>query len=114
MRFHTRFVHEMIQFLSLCDKCQFKGKTKGDLQRHIHSIHEGKGPQCGLCDYRPIQKLSMTKRIELIHDNGHSTKYKEPSISTCIECGDTSTTKAGLENHTMFHKGEQLFNCEQC
>ena len=50
LRTHTRFVHYMIQFLTWCDKCPFKGKTRGDLQRHILWIHEGKGPQCGLCD----------------------------------------------------------------
>ena len=104
----------MIQFLTLCDKCPFKGKTQRDLQRHIFWIHEGKGPQCGLCDYRPTQKSSMTKHIELIHGNGQSTKYKAPSIRICIECGETSATKAGLDKHVMFHIGEKSFSCEQC
>ena len=51
-----------------------QGKTQGDLQRHIFWIHEGKGPQCGLCDYRPTDKSAMTKHIELI--NGKLTKHK--------------------------------------
>ena len=86
LRTHTHFMHYMIPFLTWCDKCPFKGKTRGDLQRHILWIHEGKGPQCGLCDYRPTQKSAMTKHIELIHA-GQLTKYKEPSFSICIECG---------------------------
>ena len=60
-----------------CGKCPFKGKTQGDLQKHILWLHEGKGPQCGLCDYKPTQKSAMTKHIELIY--GQLTKYKEPS-----------------------------------
>ena len=87
----------LIQFLPWCDKCPFQGKTQGDLQRHILWINEGKGPQCGLCDYRPTQKSAMTKHIELIY--GQLTKYKEPSFSICIECGFTSATKAGLDKH---------------
>ena len=66
----------MIQFLRWCNKCPFKGKTQGDLQRHILWIHEGKGPQCGLCDYRPTQKLVMKKHIELIHGNKLNTKNR--------------------------------------
>ena len=67
----------MIQFLPWCDKCPFKGKTQGDLQRHILWIHEGNWPQaqCELCDYRPTQKSAITKHIELIH--GQLTKYKK-------------------------------------
>ena len=90
-------MHYIIQFLPWCDKCPFKGKTQGDLQRHILWIHEGKGPQCELCDYRPTQKSAMTKHIELIH--GQITKYKEKSFSIGIECGYTSVTKAGLDKH---------------
>ena len=59
-----------------------QGKTQGDLQRYILWIHEGKGPQCGLCDYRPTHKLAMTKHIELIH--GQLTRYKLPYFSICI------------------------------
>ena len=81
-------MHYIIQFLPWCDKCPFKGKTQGDLQRHILWIHEGKGLQCELCDYRPTQKSAMTKHIELIHRQ--LPKYNEPSFSICIECGYTS------------------------
>ena len=68
-----------------CDKCPFKGKTQGDLQRHILWTWRS---QCRLCDYRLTQKSAMTKHIELVY--GQLTKYKEPSFSICIECGFTS------------------------
>ena len=50
LRTHTRFEHYKIQFFTWCTKCPNKGKTQDDLQRHILWIHEGKGPQCGLCE----------------------------------------------------------------
>ena len=62
--------------IALVRQVSIQGKTQGDLLRHILWIHEGKGPQCKLCDYRPPLKSSMTKHIELIH--GQLTKYKEP------------------------------------
>ena len=67
----TRFVHYMIQFLPRCDKCPFKGKTQGDLKRHILWTWR---PQCRLCEYRPTQKSAMTKQIDLVY--GQLTKYK--------------------------------------
>ena len=79
---HTRLVHYMIQFLPWCDKCLFKGKTQGDLQRHILWIHEGKGPQFDFCDYRPTKKLAMTKHIELIHGQLH--QYLRAYVSPII------------------------------
>ena len=48
---------------ALVQQVSIIGKTQGDLQRHILWIHEGKGLQCGLCDYRPTQKSAMTKHI---------------------------------------------------
>ena len=107
LKTHTRFVNYMIQFLPWCDKCPFKGKTQENLQSHILWIHEGKGLQCELCDYRPTQKSAMTKHMELKHRQ--LTKYKEPSFSICIECGLTSVTKAGLDKHiTCFTQGISL------
>ena len=50
LRSHTHFEHYNIHFFTWCDKCPIKGKTQDDLQKHILWIHEGKGPQCGLCE----------------------------------------------------------------
>ena len=41
-------LHDLV--LDLVQQVSIQGETRGDLQRHIIWIHEGKGPQCGLCD----------------------------------------------------------------
>ena len=92
LKTHISFVHYVIQFSPWCNKCPFKLKTRGDLQKHIIWIHEGKEPPCGLCDYWPTHNSSMAKHIELIHG-------QLASFSICIECGHTSATKAGLDKH---------------
>ena len=81
---------------ALVRQVSIQGETQGDLQRHILWIHECKGLQCELCNYRPTQKSAMTKHIELIHRQ--STKYKEPSLADLGEARSALQTPLSLIN----------------
>ena len=74
LRFHTRFVHDMIKFP--CNKCTFRVTIQGDLQRHIPWIHEGKRFQCQFCDNRPLRNQRWQRTLNW-YMGGQLTKYKK-------------------------------------
>ena len=39
-----------------CTQCDYKAKEKGNLLKHIKSIHEGVKFPCTQCDYKATQK----------------------------------------------------------
>ena len=47
--------------------CEHKATQKGDLQRHIKSIHVGQKIPCLQCEYRAAQKTSLKSHIKSIH-----------------------------------------------
>ena len=47
---------------------------KGDLQRHIKSVHEGQTFQCPLCEYKATWKRNLKKHIDSVHE-GHKNSH---------------------------------------
>jgi len=98
--FHHR-KHHGIQFL--CTKCEFRGRSKGELEEHTGSKHEGALFICELCEYRTNIKRSLTKHKLKIHDKKYS----------CDKCGFCAVSTYALNEHI---KGvhEQAYKCDVC
>ena len=46
-----------------------KRLKKGDLNKHVASVHKGKKPfKCDICDYSCSQKQQMKQHVEKKHD----------------------------------------------
>ena len=61
-----------------CDQCGYKSKRKGDLKKHIDSVHGEVRYSCDQCDYKATQKRSLKKHIDAVHEGvWHKTKRKD-------------------------------------
>ena len=88
---HMQFVHETYQFL--CNKCTFKGNIQGYLENHIIWRLDGKRPNVSCVMTCLLRKQAGQGMMNFyLAWTGQSTKYKEPLINRCIECGKTNAT----------------------
>ena len=74
----------------LCAQCDHKASTKGNLIKHIKSIHEGVKFPCDQCDYKATKKGNLIKHIKSIHE-----RVKFP----CAQCDYKATEKGHLLSH---------------
>ena len=51
-----------------CLQCDLKAKRKGNLTRHIKSIHDGVKFPCDQCDYKATEKDHLMRHIRSIHE----------------------------------------------
>ena len=63
-----------------CGQCNYKATQKGDLLRHVKSIHEGVKYPCGQCDYKATQKKHLLRHIKSIHEGVRFTQRKKLKI----------------------------------
>ena len=54
-------------FRYFCDQCTKSFNKKVNLRYHIEFVHEGKGLQCELCDYRTLFNGEMENHMEVKH-----------------------------------------------
>ena len=101
-----------------CLQCEKSFWTKGDMVRHISSIHEDKKPhKCDFCDYKAKRKDNLKSHIANVHglelkkvDSDNSTEVKnepifhqestEPSISADYLEDDCMDPQASLNSET--------------
>ena len=50
-----------------CDQCDYKATQKGDLLKHIKSLHEGVKIPCGQCDYKATEKGHLLRHVKSKH-----------------------------------------------
>ena len=51
-----------------CNQCNDKAPKKGNLAKHIKSIHEGIKFPCDQCDYKATEKGSLSRHIKSKHE----------------------------------------------
>ena len=50
-----------------CDQCDFKSQWKGNLKKHIDSIHGNVSYTCDLCDYKTKRKRNIKRHKDSVH-----------------------------------------------
>ena len=91
-----------------CDICNSLFKTKGKLERHIQSFHEGIKPfKCIICDVSFLQKH---------HLNTHKVSVCEGKKPfKCYICDACFTRNGDLNRHVAsVHEGKKPFKCSIC
>ena len=52
-----------------CTNCNSEFRSKGDLNRHVNIVHEGKKPhKCDICDKAFTRKNTLTNHMKKIHE----------------------------------------------
>ena len=91
-----------------CDKCSSVFKTKGNLKRHIESVHEGKKPfKCNICDSSFSRNTHLNAHIASVHEGKKPFK--------CNICDASFTQRKNLNGHiASVHEGKRSFKCNIC
>ena len=50
-----------------CENCNYQTKWKGDLKKHIDSIHDNVTHSCDYCDYKATQKGALQRHMQKVH-----------------------------------------------
>jgi uncharacterized Zn-finger protein len=93
-----------------CDRdgCNYMCSRKGDLNRHIKSVHDKiKDHECDLCEFKCSNKSDLTTHIKVVHD-----KIKDHE---CVDCGYTFSNKGTLKQHIkQIHTKIKDHECDLC
>ena len=91
-----------------CTLCDFKCALKGDWNKHVREVHDGKQDwKCELCDQKFTRKLSLKEHITKIHE-GQKPKKRKRNLK-CSVCGHTCGSRMGMNKHIKrHHDGEDV------
>ena len=51
-----------------CGQCEYQATTKGSLDKHRRSVHEGIKYPCGQCEYQATTKGSLDQHRRSVHE----------------------------------------------
>ena len=51
-----------------CGQCEYQATTKGNLDQHRRSVHEGIKYPCGQCEYQATRKSSLDQHKRSVHE----------------------------------------------
>ena len=91
-----------------CESCDYHCYLKGELQKHVATVHEGKKPfNCESCDDSLNLKGNLSQDIASVH------KGKKPF--KCKFCDYCCDQKSDLQKHAAsVHEGKKPFKCKSC
>ena len=91
-----------------CSICDYTTSSKGNLKRHIDSIHSGKKPhKCLICDHITSSKGNLKQHIEAVHEG--------KKLFKCFICDYSTSNNGGLKRHIeAVHEGKKLYKCFIC
>ena len=75
----------MVLKIHQCSQCEYKATQKGNLQKHIKSVHEGQISPRSHCGNRYTDRSSLMRHIKTVH---------EDLVFPCFQCGKTYTAAA--------------------
>ena len=53
----------------ICNICEFKSSSKGNLKHHVMNIHENQKPfQCEECEYKSSEKCDLKQHVMAVHE----------------------------------------------
>ena len=63
---HQQSIHDGVKYD--CDKCEFKTTQRSNIQRHQHSVHEGVRYKCDTCDYKAKYSSNLRRHQQSVHE----------------------------------------------
>ena len=82
---------------NFCDKCGYKTNRKGNLQKHIQTVHDGIRINCDHCEKKFTQHSDPNRHIGADHG-----QIMDPVLK-CDLCTFTSIHRGVFTNHLKKH-----------
>ena len=104
---HRQTIHQDRIF---CEQCDYGAKSKGNLKKHVLSIHEGILHNCDRCDYKSSEKAGVNRHKRAIHGEGTLWYF-------CDKCSYSAIDKGPLKRHKLsIHEGVRYVRhrCSEC
>ena len=110
---HMQSVHAKDGISDQCPYCEYVGKSRQRVLRHIKTVHEGLkvkrslSSQCDMCEYRCSGPSKLAIHMGAKHGINREVFY-------CDQCDFTSNYITSVNNHKKWkHEGE-VFRCDYC
>ena len=104
LRYHVVRKHEP-QNLIGCELCDYKSVDRGSMKKHTEGIHEGRRMYCDLCEFSSKGRGGLRIHKLSIHQN----KFHQ-----CGECSYVSATTRNLRRHKEVKHEGKTYKCEEC
>ena len=110
LKSHTMTMHTEKQYKCDKDNCDYIGRLKSDLKRHMGAMHEGITYDCTQCPKTYKEKRKLKEHVRFDHQG---------IIQKCDQCDYQSGRKINLYKHVQTkHRGIKkpptIVQCEQC
>ena len=110
LKSHTMTMHTDKQYKCDKDNCDYMGRLKSDLKRHMGAMHEGITYDCTQCPKTYKEKRKLKEHVRFDHQG---------IIQKCDQCDYQSGRKINLYRHVQTkHRGIKkpptIVQCEQC
>ena len=110
LKSHTMTMHSDKQYKCDKDNCDYIGRLKSDLKRHMGAMHEGITYDCTQCPKTYKEKRKLKEHVQFVHQG---------VIQKCDQCDYQSGRKLNLYRHVQIkHRGIKkpatIVQCEHC
>lgn len=96
---------------NVCDTCDKRFSTVGNLMRHLRSVHSSKAYQCSTC-------IKISNRKDILRAHERRMHEKEVDRSTyrygCDMCGQRCKSSQTLYYHRKVQHSGKVFECHLC
>ena len=109
LNFHIKQTHDPNFKPEMCDKCEFVANSRGNLLRHMRTVHEKIKPfECDHCEFATGTKQTLVNHVRIKHD-------KAPKSFMCQHCSHSTSSKGNLDIHiALSHSTVKPFKCREC
>ena len=88
-----------------CDQCDFIGKYRASVRKHVNTVHKKIKFNCDACDKVFASNDSLKDHKDAAHND---------LSFTCSECGDIFKNKINLRKHKRYKHEAPVIQCEFC